>query len=120
MKPSKAMTDAELKYAASDLRTAIAVADPSSSNMDRYLANYRAMITEQETRANKRTLRRMMADAPADLLAAIQADRPEAIRPRGWFQRPRYLFTAQRINTGQAYRAARARSAMFSLYWRQQ
>src|SRR3990167_2819149 len=127
MKPVKHMTDAELKYAASDLRQAIAVTSPSrNSNMDRYLADYRAVIGEQEARDRKRVLRRNILDMPGDLLLVQTKTRKSdrAIVADRWFSdydsryhRVRTLHTARRIYTGQDVRTKRGRSAMFSLYF---
>ena len=109
MKPVTTMTDEELNYVASDLRTAIAVTEPTRySNLDRYVSGYRQVITEQETRERKRCFRRMIKDMPCDLLATIH--------PR-FTPRIRYLHTARQINTGQEWRCKQGRSAMFQLGW---
>lgn len=70
------MTDAELQYAASDLRTTIAITHPSHySNMDRYLIDYRAVMDEQHARDTKRTFRRMLQSAPLDPLSPLKFGR---------------------------------------------
>ena len=108
MKSTAHMTDGELQYAASDLRLAIAVSSPDRySNLDRYVADYRAVIDEQDRRARKRLARRNMADMPCDLLACAAGL---------YVHHARFLHTAKAINTGQEYRRKQGISAMYYLY----
>jgi hypothetical protein len=104
MKPAKHMTDDELKYADRDLREAIAVTEPGRfSNMDRYLADYRAVAAEIDARARKRMLRRWIAEAPGEILTPVMRHYGPRLRTR---------------NSWNDYRTKQARSAMFTLYWR--
>lgn len=127
MKPAKHMTDSELKHHASDLRTAIAVTHPGHySNMDRYVADYREIITEQEARDRKRILRRNILEMPGDLLMCQTKTRKrdKAIIADRWFSdydsryhRIHTIHSAKRIYSGQDVRRKRGLSAMFNLYF---
>jgi len=96
MKSPARMTDEEIKYALSDIRTTVAVS-PYRETVERYRDDWEALEVEQQSRDRKRIWRDMRRKHVHDPLCV-------PIRQRRWVN-----------NT--AYHRDRLRTANFSLAW---